>query len=78
MLLVAVGTFRTGWAIAGGFWWAGGSGRGAGWVHGGKDQFEHAHHGLHLIRGSTRKNAIFSNSLWTNSEYPNSLKSMSI
>ena len=30
------------------------------------------------FRGSTRKNAIFSNSLWTNSEYPNSLKSMSI
>ena len=29
-------------------------------------------------RGSTRKNVIFSNSLWTNSEYPNSLKSMSI
>ena len=30
------------------------------------------------IRGSTRKNVIFSNSLWTNSEYPISLKSMSI
>ncbi len=29
-------------------------------------------------RGSTRKNVIFSNSLWTNSDYPNSLKSMSI
>ncbi len=29
-------------------------------------------------RGSTRKNVIFSNSLWTNSEYPISLKSMSI
>ncbi len=29
-------------------------------------------------RGSTRKNAIFFKCLWTNSEYPNSLKSMSI
>ncbi len=29
-------------------------------------------------RGSARKNVIFSNSLWTNSEYPISLKSMSI
>jgi hypothetical protein len=29
-------------------------------------------------RGSTRKNAIFLKCLWTNSEYPNSLKSMSI
>jgi hypothetical protein len=29
-------------------------------------------------RGSTRENVIFSNSLWTNSEYPNLLKSMSI
>ena len=27
-------------------------------------------------RGSTRKNVIFSNSLWTNSEYPNLLKNM--
>ena len=27
-------------------------------------------------RGSTRKNAIFSNSLWINSEYPNLLKNM--
>ncbi len=31
-----------------------------------------------LDRGSTKKNIIFSNSLWTNSEYPNSLKYMSI
>ena len=30
------------------------------------------------LRGSTRKNVIFSNSLWTNSEYPISLKNMSI
>ncbi len=30
------------------------------------------------VRGSTRKNVIFSNSLWTNSEYPISLKSISI
>jgi len=29
-------------------------------------------------RGSTRKNVIFSNSLWTNSEYPNLLKNMFI
>ena len=29
-------------------------------------------------RGSTRKNAIFSNSLWINSEYPNLLKNMFI
>jgi len=29
-------------------------------------------------RGSIRKNIIFSNSLWTNSEYPNLLKSISI
>ena len=29
-------------------------------------------------RGSTPKNVIFSNSLWTNSEYPNSLKNMFI
>jgi hypothetical protein len=29
-------------------------------------------------RGYTRKNAIFLKCLWTNSEYPNSLKSMSI
>ena len=32
----------------------------------------------HGGRGFTRKNVIFSNSLWTNSEYPISLKSMSI
>ncbi len=29
-------------------------------------------------RGSTRKNVIFSNILWTNSEYPNLLKNMFI
>ena len=29
-------------------------------------------------RGSIRKNVIFSNSLWTNPENPNLLKSMSI
>jgi hypothetical protein len=34
--------------------------------------------GLSSVRGSTRKNVIFSNSLWTNSEYPISLKYMSI
>ncbi len=33
---------------------------------------------LHMYRGSTRKNAIFLKCLWTNSEYLNSLKSMSI
>ncbi len=31
-----------------------------------------------MIRGSTRENVIFSNSLWTNSEYPNILKNMFI
>ncbi len=31
-----------------------------------------------LDRGSTRKNVIFSNILWTNSEYPNLLKNMFI
>ena len=31
-----------------------------------------------MSRGSTRKNVIFSNSLWTSSEYPISLKTMSI
>ncbi len=34
--------------------------------------------GIACGRGSTRKNVIFSNSLGTNSEYPNSLKYMSI
>ena len=33
---------------------------------------------IHGDGGSTRKNVIFSNSLWTNSEYPISLKTMSI
>ena len=31
-----------------------------------------------ICRGSTRKNSIFSNSLWINSEYPNLLKNMFI
>jgi len=33
---------------------------------------------LHGDRGCTRENVIFSNSLWTNSEYPNLLKNMFI
>jgi hypothetical protein len=39
---------------------------------------EHVPVHMAKCRGSTRKNVIFSNSLWTNSEYLNSLKYMSI
>ena len=42
----------------------------------GDDEFEYDN--VSCDRGSTRENVIFSNSLWTNSEYPNLLKNMFI
>jgi len=42
----------------------------------GDDEFEYDN--VSCDRGSTRENVIFSNRLWTNSEYPNVLKNMFI